>query len=83
MPLHEPYRDLLKSDIADCKNASSTRLGGAISGALFIERFVRNKPWVHLDIAGTAFSKDGKSYYGKGATGSPLRTLLEFFVPSV
>lgn len=83
MPLHVPYRDLLKSDIADCKNGPSTRLGGAISGALFIERFIHNTPWVHMDIAGTAFSKDGKSYYGKGATGSPLRTLLEFFMPSV
>lgn len=81
MPLYQGYNERLKSDIADCKNASS-RVGGAILAALFLERFVGKLPWIHLDIAGTAFYKDAKGYYGKGATASPLRTLLEFFVSS-
>lgn len=83
LPLYREYKELLKSDIADCKNSPSIRLGGAISGALFIEQFVRDFPWVHLDIAGVAFTKEGKKYYGKGATGVPLRTLLEYFLPSL
>lgn len=80
-PLHQPYKELLASDYADVKNSSSTAYGGAITGALFIERFVKKTPWAHLDIAGTSFHKDGRKYYGKGGTGTPVRTLLEFILP--
>lgn len=80
-PLHKPYKELLSSDFADVKNSSSSLYGGAITGALFIERFVKKTPWAHLDIAGTSFHKENRRYYSKGATGSPVRTLLEFLVP--
>lgn len=82
LPLHQPYNELLSSDYADMKNSSHSLYGGAITGALFIERFVRKTPWAHLDIAGTSFYKDGRKYYGKGATGTPVRTLLEFILPA-
>jgi leucyl aminopeptidase len=77
LPLYLPYEKLLDSDIADCKNLAS-RSGGAINAALFLNEFVGNTPWAHLDIAGTAFLKDPVRYYGKGATGAPVRTLIEF-----
>jgi leucyl aminopeptidase len=83
LPLFQGYLEQLKSDIADCKNAQANRLGGAIIASLFLEKFVQDTPWVHLDIAGTAYFKDAKKYYCKGATGSPIRTLLEYLVPSV
>lgn len=80
LPLYGEYQELLKSDFADCKNASTGRSAGAISGALFLEKFVDKLPWAHLDIAGTSYSKEAKKYYGKGATGSSIRTLIEFLV---
>lgn len=77
LPLYAPYEKLLESDIADCKNVA-TRAGGAINAALFLGWFVGSTPWAHFDVAGTAFVKDSVRYYGKGATGIPVRTLLEF-----
>jgi leucyl aminopeptidase len=77
MPLYMPYAKLLESDIADCKNVA-TRSGGAINAAVFLSSFVGTMPWAHLDIAGTAFLKEPCRYYGKGATGVPVRTLLRF-----
>ncbi len=77
MPLHLPYLKLLDSDIADCKNVG-TRIGGAINAALFLQKFVGATPWVHLDIAGTVFAKEPRRYFPKGATGVPVRTLIEF-----
>lgn len=77
MPLYFPYMKLLDSDIADCKNVG-TRVGGAINAALFLSSFVGTIPWAHIDIAGTAFPNDQFRYYGKGATGVPVRMLLEF-----
>jgi leucyl aminopeptidase len=78
LPLYAPYEKLLESDIADCKNVA-TRAGGAINAALFLGWFVDSIPWAHFDVAGTAFVKDSVRYYGKGATGIPIRTLIEFF----
>ena len=78
LPLYLPYEKLLDSDIADCKNVAS-RTGGAINAAVFLNSFVGNIPWAHFDIAGTAFLKEPFRYYGKGATGVPVRTLIEFF----
>jgi leucyl aminopeptidase len=77
LPLYMPYAKLLDSDIADCKNVAS-RSGGAINAAIFLSAFVGVTPWAHLDIAGTAFLKEPCRYYGKGATGVPVRTLIEF-----
>jgi leucyl aminopeptidase len=77
LPLYLPYAKLLDSDIADCKNVA-TRAGGAINAAVFLNAFVGTTPWAHLDIAGTAFLKEPCRYYGKGGTGVPVRTLVEF-----
>lgn len=77
MPLYEEYRDQLKSDIADIKNIGG-RNAGSVTAAMFLQEFVGNVPWAHLDIAGTAFLDDKKRYNNKGATGSPVRLLIDF-----
>ncbi len=75
MPMYEEYREQLKSDIADIKNIGN-RYGGAITGAKFLGDFVEDTPWVHLDIAGTSETDKEKGYLVKGATGVPVRTLV-------
>ncbi|MDZ4718287.1 MAG: leucyl aminopeptidase [Roseiflexaceae bacterium] len=77
LPLWEPYREMVKSDIADVKN-SSGRPGGAITAGAFLSNFVGDYPWVHLDIAGTAWT-DAKprAYTPKGATGVGVRLLIQ------
>jgi leucyl aminopeptidase len=76
MPLFDDYKDLLKSEIADFTNTGG-RAGGAISAALFIKEFAGELPWVHMDIAGTAWAEEPKPYQPKGATGVGVRTLVE------
>jgi len=76
MPLFDDYKDLFKSEIADFANTGG-RAGGAITGALFIKEFAGDLPWVHMDIAGTAWSEEAKPYQPKGATGVAVRTLAE------
>jgi leucyl aminopeptidase len=76
MPMFEQFGDLLKSDVADCKNVGP-RWGGAITAAKFLEKFVEGKPWVHLDIAGPSFASSNKSDREGGATGCMVRTLVE------
>ncbi|MEX2288394.1 MAG: leucyl aminopeptidase [Planctomycetaceae bacterium] len=76
MPMVAEYAELLKSDVADCKNIGS-RWGGAITAAKFLEKFVGEKPWVHLDIAGPSFATGNKPHREGGATGCMLRTLVE------
>jgi leucyl aminopeptidase len=76
MPIFDDYKDLLKSEIADFTNTGG-RAGGAISAALFIKEFAGDLPWVHMDIAGTAWSEETKPYQPKGATGVGVRTLAE------
>jgi leucyl aminopeptidase len=76
MPVFDDYKDLLKSEIADFTNTGG-RAGGAISAALFIKEFAGNLPWVHMDIAGTAWAEETKPYQPKGATGVGVRTLAE------
>ncbi|MFQ5779816.1 MAG: leucyl aminopeptidase, partial [Nitrospiria bacterium] len=72
------YLNQIKSDVADLKNVGG-RGGGAITAGLFLKQFVEKTPWVHLDIAGTAWNSDGgHSYIQKGATGVPLRLLIQF-----
>jgi leucyl aminopeptidase len=77
MPMLDEYKELIKSDVADIKNVGN-RYGGAITAAKFLEEFVDKTPWVHLDIAGTADTDKEKGYLVKGATGVPVRTMVEF-----
>ncbi len=77
LPLFEDYRSLIDSSIADIKNMGK-RYGGAITAAWFLAEFVGDTPWVHLDIAGPAFSSEGHDLGPKGATGAPVRTLVRF-----
>jgi leucyl aminopeptidase len=76
MPLFDDYKELLKSEIADFTNTGG-RAGGAISAAVFLKEFAGDVPWVHMDIAGTAWAEDSKPYQPKGATGVGVRTLAE------
>ena len=74
MPAFEEYKELIKSDIADIKN-SGGRWGGTITAGLFIGSFVENKPWVHIDIAGTVSAQKNRGYRIKGPTGVGVRML--------
>jgi len=75
-PMDEEYNDQLKSVFADLPNIG-TRHGGSITASKFLENFVDSKPWVHLDIAGTAWLDESKPCLAKGPTGLPLRTLVQ------
>jgi leucyl aminopeptidase len=75
LPLDEDYKDYLKSAFADLPNIGG-RYGGAITAAYFLKEFTEGKPWVHLDIAGTAWLDDAKPYMSKGPTGLPVRTFV-------
>ena len=75
MPMYEQYKEQNKSDVADIKNIGG-RYGGAITAAQFLAEFVVDTPWVHLDIAGTSLSDKERNYLVKGATGVPVRTLV-------
>ncbi len=81
MPTFDDYKDLFRSEIADMANTGG-RYGGAITAALFIKAFAGDLPWVHMDIAGTAWSEDVKPYQPKGATGVGVRTLTELALAS-
>ena len=76
MPIFDDYKELFKSEIADFGNTGG-RAGGAITAALFIKEFTGDLPWVHVDIAGTAWAERATSYQPKGATGAGVRTLAE------
>jgi leucyl aminopeptidase len=76
MPLDDDYKEQLKSVIADIPNIGS-RWGGAITAAMFLKEFVDTVPWVHLDIAGTAWLEEAKPYMAKGPSGMPVRTFVE------
>ena len=75
MPMDAEYDELIKSDIADIKNTGG-RKGGAVTAAKFLQHFVGETPWVHLDIAGTSESDKEKGYQTKGATGVMARTFV-------
>jgi len=74
MPMSREYDKLIKSDIADMKNIGG-RPGGSISAAQFLQRFVNDKPWAHLDIAGTAWATKDSPSIPKGATAFGVRLL--------
>ncbi len=75
MPMYEEYKEQNRSDIADIKNTGG-RYGGAITAAKFLSEFIDDKPWAHIDIAGTFDSDKEKGYLVKGATGVGVRTLI-------
>lgn len=77
LPLWESYHELIKSDIADYKNAGG-RSAGTITAAAFLSKFVGDFPWAHLDIAGPAWTTKDKPYIPKGASGVTVRLLVEF-----
>lgn len=74
LPNDETIRKYNESEVADVKN-SGGRLGGTITAGQFIENFIEEKPWVHLDIAGTAYLSKAQGLYEKGATGVHVKTL--------
>jgi leucyl aminopeptidase len=76
MPLDDDYKELLKSAFADLSNIGG-RWGGAISAAWFLKEFVGDTPWVHLDIAGTAWLEEAKPYMAKGPSGVAVRTFVK------
>ncbi len=77
LPLDDEYKELIKSNIADMANAGA-RYGGAIFAAMFLKEFAEDTPWIHLDIAGTAWMEDQKPWIAKGPSGIALRSLVEF-----
>ncbi len=77
LPLDDEYKENIKSNIADIVN-SGGRQGGAISAAMFLKEFAEDTPWIHLDIAGTAWMEDNKPWIAKGPSGIALRSLVEF-----
>jgi len=77
LPMHPLYAERLKSDVADIKNVTGKRWGGAITAAKFLERFVGGVPWAHLDIAGPAWGSGATLVRDPGGTGFGVRTLVE------
>ncbi|MFN3324980.1 MAG: leucyl aminopeptidase [Bryobacteraceae bacterium] len=76
MPLDDDYKEYLRSAFADIPNIGG-RWGGAVTAAMFLKEFVEDKPWVHLDIAGTAWLDDGKPFLAKGPSGVAVRTFAK------
>jgi leucyl aminopeptidase len=76
LPLHEEYEQLIKGTYGDLDNAPEARKAGTIVGGAFLENFVGDTPWAHLDIAGSAWDL-GRAYVGKGASGYGVRLLVE------
>ncbi|MGZ4731399.1 MAG: leucyl aminopeptidase [Terriglobales bacterium] len=77
MPLDDEYKEIIRSNIADIVN-SGGRWGGAITAAMFLKEFAEETPWLHLDIAGTAWTEEQKPWIAKGPSGIALRSLVEF-----
>jgi leucyl aminopeptidase len=76
MPLYDDYAEQLRSEVADMVN-SGGRPAGSCTAAMFLKEFAGGLPWVHLDIAGTAWADETKPWQQKGATGVAVRTLAE------
>ena len=77
LPMEDQYFEGLKSQIADMKN-TGPRAGGSITAALFLKQFIKETPWMHLDVAGPVWSDAPKGVNNKGATGFPVRTLVNW-----
>src|SRR4051794_31632049 len=76
LPLHPEYKDLTRGTVADLTNSSNKRKASSIYAAEFLEEFVDDVPWVHLDIAGTAWDV-GRAYVGNGPTGFGVRLFVD------
>ncbi|HEU4457259.1 MAG TPA: leucyl aminopeptidase, partial [Longimicrobium sp.] len=77
LPMFDEYREQIKSDYADIKN-SGGRPAGAITAGWFLREFVGDTPWVHLDVAGTAYGDGKLPYQAKGSTGNPTRLFVDW-----
>jgi len=77
LPMYAEYDEQIVSDVADIKNVGDGRWGGAITAAKFLERFVGDIPWTHIDIAGPAFAEKPKPWTDGGGTGAMVRPLVE------
>ncbi len=77
LPLDEEYKEVIRSNIADIVN-SGGRWGGAVTAAMFLKEFAEDTPWLHLDIAGTAWMEDNKPWIAKGPSGIAVRSLVQF-----
>ena len=77
LPMFELFDEQIKSPVADIKNVGEARWGGAITAAKFLEQFVDDTPWAHLDIAGPAYFEKPKPWIDCGGTGVAVRTLVE------
>lgn len=82
LPMFDDYRELIKSDYADIKN-SGGRAAGTITAGWFLREFVGEWPWVHLDVAGTAYGEGKVPYLTKGATGVPTRIFVQWVMDRV
>ena len=76
LPMHVEFSEQIKSPIADIKNTGGSRWGGAITAGKFLEEFVQDVPWVHLDIAGPSFADKAKNWIDGGASGCMVRSLV-------
>lgn len=79
-PLFGEYNSQMKSHVADLKNIGSSKGAGSIIGGLFLKNFVGDTPWIHIDIAGTAYTDEELSYCTPGGTGVPLRTIIHWLL---
>ena len=77
LPMFAEFGEQIKSDVADIKNVGAGRWGGAITAAKFLEQFVAEKPWTHIDIAGPSFADSAKPWIDGGGSGAMVRTLVE------
>src|SRR5690349_464027 len=80
LPMDDEYREFIRGTVADIQNISSGKGAGATIGAMFIKEFTGDSPWIHLDIAGTAWNDDVKPWLAKGPTGVALRTLVHLIM---
>jgi leucyl aminopeptidase len=78
LPLTLQYKDQMKSSVADIKNVGEKGLAGATTAALFLEHFVKDTPWIHFDIGGTAWTTRPKNYAPVGATAWGVYLTIEF-----
>jgi leucyl aminopeptidase len=77
LPMHDEYREQIRSDYADLKN-SGGRPAGAITAGWFLREFAGDAPWAHLDVAGTAYGDGKLAYLSKGSSGAPTRLFVEW-----
>jgi leucyl aminopeptidase len=77
LPVEDDYRELIRSQIADIKNTGG-RYGGASTAAMFLKEFAEETPWLHLDIAGTAWQDEAKPWMAAGPSGVALRSIVEW-----